>query len=150
MKKVIVLVALMTGFASMAQKGEKRHRDNFKDMSVEQMATLKTKKMALELDLSDAQQSEIQALNLEMAKTRKAKMEERKAAKTSGERKEPTSDERYAMKVARLDNAIAHKAELQKVLSKEQFEKWERLHQRSKKRRKGKPTEGRKGRKGNK
>ncbi|MGB5497437.1 MAG: hypothetical protein WBM77_00750, partial [Maribacter sp.] len=86
MKKVIVLVALMAGFTAMAQKGERGHKGDYKNMSVEQMATLQTKKMTLDLDLTEVQQSKIQALNLENAKKRKAKMEERKALKEADER----------------------------------------------------------------
>ncbi len=49
MKKVILLVALMVGFTAMAQKGERGHKGDFKNMSAEQMATLQTKKMTLGL-----------------------------------------------------------------------------------------------------
>ncbi|MBD0852537.1 hypothetical protein [Maribacter arenosus] len=128
MKKVILLVVLMAGFTAMAQKGERGQRGEYKNMSAEQMATLQTKKMTLDLDLTQAQQTKVQALNLENAKKRKAQMEARKAQKESGEAKALTSDERFAMKQERLDAAIAHKAELKKILNEEQFAKWEMHH----------------------
>ncbi len=119
---------LMVGITAMAQRGEreeKGHRGDFKNMTAEQMATLQTKKMTLALDLTEGQQNQIQDLNLKNAKQRKAKMEERKAAKESNEKMKPSSDEIYEMRKARLDAAIAHKAELKKILNPEQFEKWE-------------------------
>lgn len=148
MKKVILLVMLMTGFSIMAQKGERGHRGDFKNLSAEQMATLQTKKMTLDLDLTSAQQSKIQALNLENAKKRKAKMEARKDQEANGERPAQTSEERFTMKNERLDAAIAHKAELKKILSEEQFEKWE-MHRNKRghhHKGKGKRPKGKKGR----
>ena len=118
-------------------------------MSAEQMATLQTKKMTLDLDLTEVQQNKVKALNLENAKKRKAKMEERKAQKDTSERPKLTSDEQYAMKAERLDAAIVHKAELKKILSNEQFEKWEMHHKKRGEHRKGKRqhSKGKKGRK---
>ena len=149
MKKVILLVALMVGFTTMAQKGERGHKGDFKNMSAEQMATLQTKKMTLDLDLTEVQQKKIQALNLENAIKRKAKMEERKALKEADERPARTSDEQYAMRAERLDAAIAHKSELKKILSTEQFGQWEMHHKKRGEHRKGK-GEHSKGKKGNK
>ncbi len=147
MKKVILLVALLAGFTAMAQKGERGNKGDFKNMSAEQMATLQTKKMTLDLDLTVAQQSKIKAFNLENAKTRKSKMEERQAQKDTSERPKLTSDEQYAKRTERLDAAIAHKSELKKILSTEQFEKWERHHKKRGEHRKGK-GERSKGKKG--
>jgi len=149
MKKVILLAVLMVGFTAMAQKGDRGNRGDFKNMSAEQMATLQTKQMTLDLNLTASQQSKIQALNLENATKRKAKMEERKALKEADERPVRTSDEHYAMRVERLDAAIAHKAELEKILSTEQFEQWEIHHKKRGEHRKGKGKHS-KGKKGNK
>ncbi len=137
MKKLIVVLFCMAGMIAIAQKGEGQQRDGMHQMTPEQTATLKTKKMTLALDLTDAQQKQIQTLNLENAKTRKAAMEKRKAQQESGESKKPTSDERYAMKNERLDRMIAQKTEIKDILSDEQFEKWEKMTQRKGKHRKG-------------
>ncbi len=120
----------MVGMTALAQKGERHQRSAMHDMTPEEMATLQTKKMTLALDLTDAQQKQMQALNLENAKKRKAAMEERKARKEKGDAKKPSSQERYAMKTERLDNMIAHKAEMKEILSQEQYEKWEKMGQR--------------------
>ena len=137
---------LLVGATTMAQERSERrqHRGGMSDMTPEQIATLQTKKMTLALDLSEAQQSQIQALNLENAKARKAKMEERKASKEDGERKKPTSEERFAMQSARLDAQLAQKEEMKKILSEEQMAKWEKMKHRKRKH-KGRKGKGKKG-----
>ncbi|SDM64748.1 DUF4890 domain-containing protein [Kriegella aquimaris] len=127
MKNVALVVLLLVGMTAMAQKGKGNHRGAMKDLTPEQVATLQTKQMTLALDLSQAQQSKIQAVNLENAELRKTKMEERKAAKKEGDAKRPTSEERYAMKSEMLDHQIAQKAEMKKILSEDQFEKWTKM-----------------------
>jgi len=149
MKKVLIAMMLLAGFTAIAQRGErseKGHRGGFKDMTAEQMATLQTKKMTLALDLSNDQQNKIQALNLDVAKKRKVKMEERKARK---EQEKPSSDEIFTMKKNRLDAAIAHKAELKKILNQEQFEKWKAHHKQKGKHKKRKHSKGEKGKRSN-
>ena len=138
MKKVIVVLLCLVGMTAVAQKGEKQQRDAKNDMTPEQMATLKTKKMTLALDLTESQQKQVQSLNLENAKTRMAKREERKARKEDNQAKRPTSDERYAMQNKRLDRMIAHKGEMKDILSAEQYSQWEKMAKRKSKHRKGK------------
>ena len=142
MKKVILLLLCMVGLTAMAQRGENGQRNGMKDLTPEQMATLQTKKMVLALDLSQDQQSKIQAINLEKAVARKAKWEERKALKENGEAKKPTSEERYTMQNARLDQMIAQQAEMKNILSAEQYSKWEKMAQRRGKHGKRKEKEG--------
>ncbi len=137
MKKVIIVLFCMASMSAISQKEERQQRGGLDQMTPEQTATLRTKKMALALDLTDGQQKQIQTLYLQNAKTRKATMEERKALKESGELKRPTSDERYAMKNDRLDAKIAQKAEMKDILSSEQYVKWEKMAQRKGKHRKG-------------
>ena len=138
MKKVAIVVLLMAGLTAMAQRGPQEGRKAMSDLTPEQMADLQTKKMTLALDLTTGQQEQIKALNLEKAKMRKAKMEERKNMKEAGDRKKPTSDERYAMQNERLDQMIAQKAEMKNILSDEQYSKWEKMLQRQAQHQKGK------------
>ncbi|CAM4208004.1 hypothetical protein [Zobellia nedashkovskayae] len=127
MKKIIVALVCMVGLTAMAQKEKGHGRDGMKDLTAEQIATLHTKKMTLALDLTSAQQEKVKAITLEQAKERKAKYAERKAQKEEGERKKPTSEERYAMENAKLDKMIAQKAEMKNILSAEQYEKWQKM-----------------------
>ena len=140
MKKVLVTTVLLIGMMGYSQRGQ--HFDSeqrgMKDMSPEQIAILKTKKMTLALDLSTAQQKEIQTLNLENAKEREALMLERKVKKEQAEQSKPSTDERFEFKNERLDRMIAQKGKMKQILSEEQFQKWERInHHRSSHRKEG-------------
>ena len=128
MKKIIVTLMLLVGFTTMAQhgehhKGKKMVMTRMMDMTPEQMATLQTKRMVLALELSKEQQEQVQTLNLENAKLRKAKMEEWKAKKESGEMKKPTSEEHYTMQNTRLDYQIAQQEKMKDILNDEQYGK---------------------------
>src|SRR5690606_4562709 len=129
MKKLIVLAVLMAGVTAMAQTPERNRGDRnpMKHMTPEQMATLQTKQMTLALDLTEAQQKEMQGLNLENAVKRSEKMNGMRAKKESGELKKPTSEERYNMKIAMLDHQIAQKEKMRNILNKEQYVKWEKM-----------------------
>lgn len=138
MKKLFVLAALVISSVSFAQeekRGEKTRKgkmEMIKDLSPEQMATLKTKKMTLALDLTESQQKKIYDLNLIQAKERKEKMETRKVAmeKNNGKRSELSSEEKYKRANERLDKQIAMKKELSSILTKEQLEKMEQMKKR--------------------
>ncbi len=140
MKKVLILAIALIGFGALAQEKKTTKRS---ELSNEQHATLQTKRMTLALDLNTDQQAKVKALLLEQSKLRKAQMEERKAIKESGEATKPSSEERYAMQNKKLDQQIAHKAEMKKILSAEQYERWEKMAKRKgKKRGKGKRRNG--------
>lgn len=143
MKRVVLVLLCMASMAAMAQKDGKHQRDAMDKMTPEQRATLKTKKMTLALDLTDAQQKQIQQLHLEDMKTRKSAMEARKAERKNGESEKRTSEERYAMMNDRLDRMIAHKTEMKEILSDEQYERWEKMAMRKQKHRKGKKKDHR-------
>ncbi len=127
MKNLIVVVMLAVGFSGLAQKGEGGRDGASKNLTSEQVATLQTKRMTLSLDLTESQQSQIQALNLENAKMRKAKMEAFKAKKVGEEKQRPTSEEIYAIQNARLDHQITQRNRMKEILSNEQFAKWEKM-----------------------
>lgn len=146
MKKAIVVALMLIGVAAIGQEaGRKHHGKAMHDLSPEQMATLKTKRMTLDLDLTKEQQQQIQALHLEQAKIRKSKMEESAAKKEGGDAVKPSSAEFYSMKNAELDRQIAHKAAMKKVLSQEQYEKWGKMggHKRGRHHRGHKGKDGR-------
>ncbi len=137
MKKLVIVALLLSGLTAMAQKEERKDRQNSKkDLTPEQMATLQTKKMTLALDLSDAQQAKMKTLFASNAAERKAKMEAHKARKESGEKM--TSEEHYKMQNERLDHQIAQKKEMKALLNEDQFAKWEKMQHRRGKHRKGK------------
>ena len=129
MKKVIFIAVLLASTLTFAQQrgsgkmGENAPMNPSESFTPEQQAELQVKRMTLHLDLTTKQQEEIKKIVLESTKKRDAKRAEMQAKRAEG--KEASSEERYAMQNQRLDNQIAMKAELKKILSKEQMEKWE-------------------------
>ena len=110
----------------VAQEGPgKRGGERMMNATPEEMAQMQTKRLTLALVLDDAQQKKVYNLELEQAKKFKTKMEERKAAKESGEK--PTEEERKAMYGAMIDAQIAHQEKMQDILTKEQFDQWRKM-----------------------
>lgn len=142
MKKLFVLALLIVSGSMLAQKPmhhetkKQHHKKEFiKDLSAEQLATLKTKKMTLALDLNKDQQNKMYTLNLDQAKNRKQKIEARKKAmeKADGQKPELSSEEKFNRMNSQLDKKIALKNKAKSILTEEQFQKWERLQKHTKK-----------------
>lgn len=115
MKKIIVTIFLVISSLSFAQEKSK--------LSLEQQTELQVKKMTLELDLDANQQKELRTILLENTKKREAKKMALKEKMSKGQK--PTSDEKFEMKSKMLDDKIEHKARIKKILTPEQFIKWE-------------------------
>jgi hypothetical protein len=142
MKKVILIIALVVGLSSFAQgkRGEGREK-----LTPEQQVEVVLKKMNSELTLTEKQQGELRPILMEQAKTREAKMMEIKKLKEKGLK---LTDEQIAqMKKNRIDEELAMKTKLKKILTEEQYTQWsnnkkDRLTKmRSKGKRDGKPVE---------
>jgi len=140
---LLIAIALFTLNATAQQqkpqqkKGDRTERPQrmnmFKDFTPEEMAELKTKKMTLDFDLTESQKKEIYKLNLKEASDRKKMMDERKAKmderkNNKGQNNMRSKEERFNMANDKLDKQIAHKKEMQRILNKEQFEKWEKAN----------------------
>ena len=74
--------------------------------------------MTLELDLNQNQQDQMYALILGKTKKIKSRMENKP-------KERPSKEEIYNMHISRLDEAIAMKESLKKILNDDQFAKWE-------------------------
>lgn len=136
MKKLILITIALIGLQTIAQE-QKKQRPNIQErnqkmmnLSAEEIATLRTKKLTLFLDLNESQQAKIQKINLENATKRKAMLTERKAKKASGEIQKPTQEQRYKMAITKLDHKIAMKAKMKNILSEAQYVKWEKAQMR--------------------
>jgi hypothetical protein len=143
MKKiVIILIALVTLQVTAQEKKKELHkegqRERMESLTPEEIASLQTKKMTLHLDLTEEQQTKIQALHLDEAKMRKAKMEERKAMKESEETKAFTKEDKVKMMNERLDHQIVTKQKMKSILNAEQYTKWEASMGKMEQRRDGK------------
>ena len=146
MKKLLLVFLLATTVIAVGQN-EKRKMKFDTDFNPEQQAILKTKKMALVLDLNDSQQSQILTLN---KKWIQEKMTLREAHKSLN-KEEMTADQKFEMMNKALDTKIAHQAEFKKILNKEQYETWKESSRKMNYRSKNKGTQGqRKGQKGEK
>lgn len=136
MKKLFVVILLILSGSVFAQgpmhrETKKQHhkQEYMKGLSAEQLATLKTKKMTLALDLNKDQQEKMYALNLDRVKDRKQKME---ARKKEVKKPELSSEVKFNRMNTQLDKKIALKNKVKSILTEEQFKKWERLQKHSK------------------
>jgi hypothetical protein len=124
MKKLMLIAIALITLSATAQD-QKNRRGDFKDLSPEEVATLRTKQMTLHLDLTESQQAEVKPLLFEEAKhmetvraSRDKKMQDKTAQK-------PTKEERYAMANERLDRQIEMKKKMKTILTEDQYVKWE-------------------------
>jgi len=134
MKTWILAIALMTGVAMNAQYGERKmdrphhgkermeHRDK---LTPEQRTELKAKQLTLALDLSDKQQKDVQKLIADREVKKQALFAKYKADKDAG--KKATDEERFAMKKQRLDEQIDMKREMKKILTTEQYARFDKM-----------------------
>ncbi|WP_051590660.1 hypothetical protein [Flavobacterium daejeonense] len=124
MKKLITLAMIAClGLASYAQQKPSRHNGNpMEKFTPEQRNELMLKKMTLELDLNASQQKKMGKIIAEQSAKREAHLKDRKA-KTE----KPTSDEIFAMKSKMLDEQIAMNGKMKKILSTDQFKKWDEM-----------------------
>ncbi len=147
MKKLVTAVFLLIGMGVIAQEDTKAKGD-LPDISPEEAATLKTKRMTLDLNLNDSQIDEVYQMNLKNARERQAKRAEMKQKRQSGDLTKPTKEERMSLMNDRLDKQIDHKRNMQRVLNQEQFQKWERGAKRAQQKRKGTQMKGQHGMRG--
>ncbi len=121
MKKTLIILLLAFSVSIYAQN-EKKYKSLAKDFTPEQQAILKTKKMALELDLNDTQQSQMLALNKKWAIERD---KNRKAFKGQ-DPEETTATDRFNMMDKMLDTQLANQKQVKKILNDDQYETWKR------------------------
>ncbi|QXP72643.1 hypothetical protein H0I31_02780 [Tenacibaculum sp. AHE15PA] len=127
MKKLVTVLVLAIGFTltTQAQKGK---RNNLEMLTVEQQTELAVKKMTLKLDLTTSQQRDITPLLTDKFIKRKEMHQKRKAMKESGEKRAKLSaDDRFNKKSNALDAQITFKAEMKRILNKQQYERFEKM-----------------------
>lgn len=125
MKKIFIIALALVSFTINAQdKRENRladKKEKLSKMNAEDMADHKTKKMVKHLGLTEAQEQQVYALNLENAKGRIAMKTKRLEARTNNEK--PSKEAHLARKNARQEHMEATKSKMQSILTEEQFEK---------------------------
>ena len=121
MKKIMLMLLLVVGMTTFAQ--EKRTQKE--KLTSEQHVELQVKKMKLDLNLNDKQSVEVKKVVAQQVKRREAKRAEHEAKKDDGTK--PTANEIFEMRNEMLDEQIAIKNEMKKILNAEQFVKWEKI-----------------------
>jgi len=116
---MMVLIAVFTLNAVGQHKEGRKGFPN--DLSAEEIATLKTKKMTLHLDLTESQQKQIKVIMLEEAthkEKQRAQLEENKSEE------KPSKEQHFAKINERLDRQIEMKKQMKNILNETQYEKW--------------------------
>ena len=125
MKKLFIVALAVVGMTSFAQeRNVTAKKSKMEQMTSEQRNQLQLKKMTLELDLNAAQQNEMRTIIAEQSIKREARMAARKETQDSA-KKQLTADERFAKKNQMLDEQIVMKERMKKILSADQYKKWE-------------------------
>ncbi len=129
MKRLAIVLILLTCATSFAQKHHDEKREYRKemrkdrlDLSPEQVAELTWKKLTLVLDLNEGQQKDVRQISLKQAKLRKEAHQKRKNEKKLSE------EDRFKARIARLDNKIVHKKQMKSILNEDQYKKWEKIN----------------------
>lgn len=123
MKNVFMACFALLAFTTHAQEKPRLKSAENKHISAEQRTHLKLKELTLALDLNAAQQKEIAQMLQEKQAKRAASqtaMKEKRAEKAKAE-----ANARYERKNQMLDARIAEKARMKKILSADQYAKWE-------------------------
>ncbi|MFA5298770.1 MAG: hypothetical protein WC389_11250 [Lutibacter sp.] len=124
MKKLVGIVTMIVLFSLSVNaqvKGNGLGRGS--DLTTEQMATLQSKKMTLLLGLNENQQKDVYKMMLKSAEEQQKNRAEFRGKRQDGIKL--TADERFNFENARVERQLLHKTEMKKILTKEQFTKWE-------------------------
>ena len=136
MKPFILVAFIFIGTMSFAQPS-KRGRDmsppmpKMANMSAENIATLMSKKMTLQLDLSETQQAKVYELILETTVKKRAQRANRPDGK-------PSKEQHFEMQNKMLDDKIAFNKSMKAILNDVQYTLWKQQTQKKKKKKKKK------------
>ncbi|MFO7720445.1 MAG: Spy/CpxP family protein refolding chaperone [Gillisia sp.] len=132
MKKISLILVLMLSISAFAQDRKQERKQDHKmdrvEMSADEMATLRTKKMALKLDLTEEQQARLKTLFSEEATYKKTTMAQHRAMKKDTA---TWNKNRFAIQNARLDHQKEMQDKIKTILTPEQFETWKASSDRS-------------------
>ena len=119
MRKVIFALALFIGVTATAQEKKERRGDGEK-LSKEERIDRQVKKMTTDLSLNEKQAKEVRAIVTKEVEKREAKRAE--AKETEAKRREEMKAKMEEMK----KEQAAVDAEMKKVLTDEQYAKWQK------------------------
>ncbi|HNP32214.1 MAG TPA: hypothetical protein PKN96_02850 [Flavobacterium sp.] len=119
MKKVIVAALLVVGITAFAQEKKERKFDGDK-LTKEEKVDLQVKRMTKDLNLNEEQTKQVQALvakEVDKREAKRAEMQQKKA------------QEKDKMRAEMEANQSAFSAEVKKILTPEQYAKWEKTRE---------------------
>ena len=126
MRKLIVVAMILLSGATFAQGSPAiSGRVESEKLTPEQRNQLRLKKLTAEIGLDASQQKEMAKIISEQTVRKEAMRAERKSLRDS--KVKMTADERFKKQNEVLDHQIAMKARVKKVLTQEQYEKWEKM-----------------------
>ncbi len=128
MKKISLILILMLSISAFAQDRKQDHKMDKVEMSADQMATLRTKKMALKLDLTADQQTRLKTLFTEQATYQKTMMAQHREMKKDTA---TWNKNKFAIQNARLDHQKEMQDKIRTILTPGQFETWKASADRS-------------------
>lgn len=118
---------LLIGIGASAQHHHQHGKQQMlREFTPEQQASLKSRKMTLELALDDTQQEKVESLLSRHFQQRSEQRASRDGQMDTLSRRNP--EDHYRKLSQRLDHQIAFQRELKEILSPSQFEQWQ--HQR--------------------
>jgi protein CpxP len=131
MKSYILLAFILFGTMSFAQppkRSQKMHhpKEKMMNMPAENIATLMSKKMTLQLDLSEVQQTKVYELILESTIKKKAQRVDRPKGK-------PSKEQQFEQQNKMLDDKIAFSKSMKSILNDTQYYLWKQQNQMKKK-----------------
>lgn len=117
MKKVFLVALMLIGITTFAQdKTERKGRPERAKLTAEQKVEKQVEHLKTDLNLNEKQTAEVKALVSKQVAKREAKKAEMDAQKEKN---------RAEMKAKMLEEQNATKAEMKKILTAEQYTKWE-------------------------
>lgn len=120
---MLIAVSAFSQQKEIAQKDKVEKSEKIK-MSAQERATIASKKMALALDLTEAQRLEVEKLHLERIQEREGIMKERQKLRKKN------SAKRISRVNAKLDKQLAHSEKMKSILTEEQYNQWKKSQQR--------------------
>ena len=140
MKKVIVAALLVVGLTTFAQEKEAKKALEER-LTKEQKVDFQVKKLTKDLDLNEKQAKDMRVLVTKQVDKRETKIAEMRA------KKEEKAQNREELRANMEKDQAANKEEMQKILTPEQFAKWEKIRDERKENFKEKMAERREKRK---
>lgn len=117
MKKVFLVALMLIGITTFAQdKKERGPRPEREKLTADQKVQKQVEHLKTDLNLNEKQTAEVKALVTKQVAKREAKKAEMDAQKEKN---------RAEMKAKMMEEQTATKAEMKKILTAEQFTKWE-------------------------